>query len=286
MSVAEARVASWNIIGSQGDPEAVASVDNRFIPGPTADLPIRIYYPEGRKPFPALIFLHGGGWTLLNIDIVDTTTRSLTNRTGCAIVSVNYQKAPEHRFPTPFNDVVAAILWVAENAADLNIDASRLGLMGESAGANLSAAAAISLRDRKGPRLRCQVLVYPPTDYDFDKPSYHDNADGYGLGRRDMHWFYDQYVAAESDAADPRVSPLRAKDLSNLPPALVITTEYDPLRDDGRLYAAKLSAHGTPVNHIDYAGLIHGALNMRGVVDASTTMHDDIGTWVRAILSA
>jgi acetyl esterase len=285
MTVPEARLACWNFVGPQGTPEPVAHVDDRFIPGSTADLPVRIYYPDGDGPFPALVYFHGGGWVVFNIGIIDATSRSLANRTGCAIVAVNYQKAPEHKFPIPLDDAVSATDWVAENAPELNIDSSRLGVMGDSAGGNLAAVVAIMARDNDGPALACQVLLYPPTDADVDKPSYLKNAEGYALERRDMQWFYEHYLNRPDEGNDPRVSPLRTQTLSGLPPALVVTNEYDPLRDDGRLYAAKLQADGTPTTYRDYPGLIHGILNMRGVVDASTTMHDDIGTWVRHTLS-
>jgi acetyl esterase len=227
------------------------------------------------------VSFHGGGWTVFNIGILDATARSLANRSGCAIVAVNYQKAPEHKFPVAVDDAMAAITWVADNAADLKIDRTRLGVIGDSAGGNLAAVVAILARDRGGPALSCQVLVYPVTDADLDKPSYLANANGYGLERADMEWFYEQYLAQPAQRDDALVSPLCTSDLSNLPPALVITNEYDPLRDDGRLYAEKLQAHGTTASHVDYPGLIHGALNLQGVVDASLKMHDDIGTWVR-----
>lgn len=285
MTVAQARLACWNFVGPQGAPEPVAAVDYRFIPGPTADLPIRIYYPDGDGPFPALVYFHGGGWVVFNIGILDATSRSLANRTGCAIIAVNYQKAPEHRFPVPVDDAVAATSWVAENADDLHLDGTRLGVMGDSAGGNLAAVVAISLRDNGGPTLACQVLLYPPTDADTDKASYLKNAEGYALERRDMQWFYEQYVGNPDDMGDPRVSPLRTESLAGLPPTLITTNEYDPLRDDGRLYAERLKVDGTPTTYRDYLGLIHGILNMQGVVDASAAMHDDIGTWVRTTLS-
>ena len=285
MTVPEARLASWRIIGLQGEPEPVAAVAHRFIPGPTADLPVRIYYPTGSGPFPALVYFHGGGFVILNIEILDPTCRVMANRTGCAIVSVNYQKAPERKYPTAVDDAYAATKWIAEHAKEINIDPVRIGVLGESAGGALAAVTGLRARDEGGPSLFGQVLITPITDADVNKPSYLANAEGYLHQRATMQWYFDHYLNSAADGADWRVSPLRAPDHARLPPALVITAEYDPLRDDGHLYAEKLKAAGVPTLHSDYAGMVHPFFFMQGVLDASRRLHDEIGAWVRNVLA-
>ncbi len=282
MTVQEARLGGWDTIALQGQPEEVAHIEHRFVPTPTADIPVRIYYPDGQGPFPALVYFHGSGWVVLNIEICDPTSRIMANRTGCAIIAVNYQKAPEHKFPTAVEDAWASLNWTVEHAEDLNVDPQRLGVMGDSAGGNLAAVTAIRARDQGGPDLNCQVLVYPVTDADIDKPSYHANAEGYLLQRSSMKAFYDYYLNNPDESNDPWVSPLHAKDLSHLPPALVITAEYDPLLDDGRLYAEKLKAAGVETVYSEYAGMVHGFFYNADRIDASQRLHDEIGVWVRS----
>jgi acetyl esterase len=284
MTVPEARVAAAAFLDLQGPPQEVASVAHRFIPGPTADIPVRIYTPEGTGPFPGMVYFHGSGWVILNIELCDPAMRSLANSTGCVVVAVNYQKAPEHKFPVPFDDCYAATTWVAENAAELGIDPARLAVGGDSAGGNLAAAVCLRARDESGPALAYQLLVYPATDFGWDKRSYLENAEGYLLQRETMRWFWNHYVNDPSDGDNPYVSPLRAPDLSGLPPALVITAEFDPLRDDGELYAERLREAGIPVKYSCYDGMIHGFHYMFGVLGQCKLLHDEIGAEVRAAL--
>jgi acetyl esterase len=286
MTVGEARQAAYAFIDLQGAPEDVASVGHRFVPGPVCDLPVRIYTPEGEGPFPALVYFHGSGWVILNIEVADIAARALTNRTGCVVVAVNYQKAPEHKFPVPFDDAYAATTWLAEHASELGIDPGRIGVAGDSAGGNLAAAVCLKARDEGGPSLAYQLLIYPVTDYGWDKPSYLENAEGYLLQRETMRWFWGHYLASEAEGDNPLVSPLRAPDLSGLPPALIVTAEFDPLRDDGELYGQRLREAGVPVKISRYDGMIHGFFYMAGVLDQTKNLYDEIGTEVRAALGA
>jgi acetyl esterase len=263
MTVPQAREAGWAFADLQAPPQDVAAVSHRFIPGPTADLPVRIYTPEGQGPFPAIVYFHGSGWVILNIEICDPTSRVLANTTGCVVVAVNYQKAPEHKFPVPFDDAWASTCWVAEHAEELNIDRDRLAVAGDSAGGNISAVIAQRCRDR-GPALAAQLLIYPGVDMDPDAPyqSRIDNAEGYFLTADDMTWFLGHYVGTAADYLDPVMSPIKVEDLRGLAPAVVATAEFDPLRDEGDAYAEALRAAGVEVDAQSYPGMIHGFFDM------------------------
>ena len=245
----------------------VAKVDNRLIPGPDTEIPVRIYTPEGSGPFPTLVWFHGGGWVVGDLDTVDATARRLTVGVGCVVVSVDYRLAPESKFPGAADDCYAATVWTAQNASQLNADPNRVAIGGESAGGNLAAVVTLMARDRRGPSLACQVLVYPVTAPNFDTPSYLQNAEGYNLTRAVMMWYWDQYLRDASDASNPYAAPLLADDLSGLPAALVITAEYDPLCDEGEAYAERLKAAGVPTTCTRYDGMIHGFFGMPGVLD-------------------
>jgi acetyl esterase len=284
MSVPEARQAAWAFADLQGPGPEVASVQHRFIPGPTADLPVRIYTPEGQAPFPAIVYFHGSGWVILNIEICDPTMRALANDSGCVVVAVNYQKAPEHKFPVPFNDAWASTCWVAEHAEELGIDPARIAVGGDSAGGNLAAAVAIKAREEGGPALAYQLLVYPATEYDLDTPSCLENAEGYLLQRESMRWFWGHYLDGATDVPDWRAFPMRAASLADLPPALVVTAEFDPRRDDGRRYADRLRAEGVQITYREHAGMIHGFYWMQAVLDQSRNLHEEIAREVRAAL--
>jgi acetyl esterase len=282
---AEARAASWDWLRWVGEPEDVAQVGHRFIPGPTADLPVRIYTPNGVAPFPALVYFHGSGWTISNIELADAPHRALANRTGCVVIAVNYQKAPEHKYPTPFDDAYATLEWVHNHAAGLSVDPSRIGVGGDSAGGNLAAAICLKARDRRGPDIAFQLLVYPATDCRFDLPSMVENSEGYLLTTAGVRWFWGQYLADPADADDPYACPMRAVDFIGLPPAVIITAEYDPLRDDGEAYASRLSEAGVPVVLRRYEGMVHGFLWASGVLAGSRRLLDDLGADVRRLLS-
>jgi acetyl esterase len=245
----------------------VGKVDNRLIPGPETAIPVRIYTPEGSGPFPTLVWFHGGGWVVGDLDTVDATARRLTVGVGCVVVSVGYRLAPETKFPGAADDCYAATVWAVQNASQINAAPNRVAIGGESAGGNLAAAVALMARDRRGPSLACQVLVYPVTAPNFETVSYLQNAEGYNLTRATMMWYWDQYLREASDASHPYAAPLLADDLSSLPAALVITAEYDPLCDEGEAYAERLKAAGVPTAYTRYEGMIHGFFGMPGALE-------------------
>lgn len=261
--------------------EPVAQVENRTIPGPAGEIPIRIYTPEGDGPFPLLVFFHGGGWVICTLDTHDGPCRSLANGAGCVVVSVDYRLAPEHKFPAAPEDCYAATLWVAEHATELNGDASRLAVGGDSAGGNLTAVVTQMVRDQGGPQLIYQLLIYPATDFTSQAPSKTENADGYFLTVDDMDWFEGHYLNSKEDKLNPLASPLLARDLSQLPPALLLTAEYDPLRDEGEQYGLRLQEAGVPVTMRRYNGLIHGFFNTALIIDEARRAVDETAQTLR-----
>ncbi len=262
MTVADARAGLEALAAMQGEPEPIHRVEDRTIPGPAGDVPVRVYAPAAGGPLPVLVYFHGGGWVVGGLGTHDGVCRALANRAQAMVVSVDYRLAPEHRFPAAAEDCYAATRWVAERAAELGADPRRLAVGGDSAGGNLAAVTALMARDRGGPRLCHQLLVYPVTDARFDTPSYVANAEGYFLTRAMMQWFWDHYVPAAADRTNPYCAPLAAPDLRGLPSATVITAEFDPLRDEGEAYAARLREAGVPVEAQRYDGIIHGFFGM------------------------
>jgi acetyl esterase len=252
-----------------GAPEAVQKVENRTIPIEGAEIAVRIYTPEGEGPFPVLVYYHGGGWVIGNLETVDVPCRMLANRAGCIVVSVDYRLAPEHKFPTAAEDAYAAVQWVAEHAVEIGADPGRIAVGGDSAGGNLAAVVSLMAREQGGPSLAYQMLFYPVTNHSYDTDSYRENAEGYFLTKNTMIWFWNHYLRDEMDGQHPYASPLLAEDLSGLPPALVITAGFDPLRDEGEAYAERLKAAGVPVEATRYDGMIHGFIWMPGVLAAS-----------------
>jgi acetyl esterase len=244
-------------------PEGVSVVD-RTIPGPAGPLPVRLYRPASEAantPLPGLIYAHGGGWVFGNLDSHDVLCAQFAIEANIAVFAVDYRLAPEVRFPGAFEDVVTALRWVASNGASIGIDPKRLAVGGDSAGANLAAAVALWARDSGGPRLRLQLLAYPVTDAVARGESYRLYYDGYGLNAPTMEWFFDHYTPDKASRDDWRVSPLRAKSLAGLAPALVITAGYDPLRDEGRAYAFRLQQEGTLADLVEFGGMLHGFLS-------------------------
>ena len=249
------------------DGPEVAKVEDRTVSWRDAEVPVRIYTPAGTGPFPILIWCHGGGMVVGDLETADATARHLTVETGCVTISVDYRLAPETKFPGACDDCYAAAVWASDNAASIQGDASRMAVGGDSAGGNLAAVVAQMARDRAHPDLAFQLLVYPMTSLDFETPSYVDNADGYLLTRDGMKWYWDQYLGASDDPNHPYAVPSRAGSFKNLPPALVITAEFDPLRDEGEAYAKNLEAAGVPTACTRYDGMIHGFFGMSGAVD-------------------
>ncbi len=287
LSVAEARVQYEARVALMASPAAIAAVDERDIAGPGGPLRLRIYRPHGNGPFPLLVFLHGSGFVLCSLDTHDGMCRNLCAGAGCVVVSVDYRLAPEHKFPAPLDDCLFATRWAVEHAADFSADADRVALAGDSAGGNLAAATALRIRDEGGPALRGQLLIYPVTDYYTPGTrSYRDNAEGYGLTRDTMIWFWDHYLADPAEAANPYASPLRAATVARLPPALVVTAEFDPLRDEGEDYAARLSAAGVPVRTSRWDGMNHGFFFWVGVVDKAGAAMAESCAWLREIFAA
>jgi acetyl esterase len=236
-------------------------VTNQNLEGPGGELPVRIYRPSLDPDLPVIVFFHGGGWVLCDLDSHDGLCRLTANAVGAVVVSVGYRLAPEHPYPAAPEDCYAATEWVSRHGEELGVDVGRLAVMGDSAGANLAAVVALMARDRGGPAIAYQCLIYPVTDYDFDTASYRDNATGYYLTATAMQWYWDQYVAPEQ-RNDPYVSPLRAPDLSGLPATYLITAQFDPLRDEGGAYAARLAEAGVPVQTKVYDGAFHGFFSM------------------------
>jgi acetyl esterase len=273
----------------RGVPQPVFRVADRQIPGSAGPLPVRVYWPEPRQtqdaPPPVVVFFHGGGWVLCNLETHDAACRGLANAAECVVVAVDYRLAPEHKFPAAVEDAFAATKWVTEHAAELGVDPLRVVVAGDSAGGNLAAAVCLMAKELGGCRPAYQVLIYPVTNYAFETASYRDNAEGYMLTRSAMIWFWDQYLARPEDGSHPYASPLRAADLSGLPPALVLTAEYDPLRDEGEAYAARLQAAGVAVQTRRYDGMIHGFLRRGDVFDRAHEMLQEIGQVLRNAFS-
>jgi len=248
---------------------------------------VRVYRPDGAAvPAPVVVFFHGGGWVLGSIATHDATCRGLANRTGAVYVSVDYRLAPEHPYPAAPEDCYAATCWVADHAADLGVDPGRLAVAGDSAGGNLAAVVCQMARDRSGPAIAFQLLIYPVTDLDLDRwPSMEENADGPLLTREGMDWFARHYVGTLPFTGDPYAAPIRAADLSGLPPAYVATAGHDPLRDEGAGYAEALAAAGVTVGYDNFATMIHGFVGFADVVPAAGEARDRIAAALAAGLA-
>jgi acetyl esterase len=277
MTVPQAREAAKGFIDLQGEPEEIATED-RTIPGPAGDIPVRVYTPAGDGPKPVIVYFHGGGWVIGDLDVCDNPVRRIANRTGAVIVSVDYRLAPEHVYPAAFDDSFAATAWVAEHAAELGGDPERIATCGDSAGATLAAAVAIAARDRQGPRLAAQLLLYPVTDFNFTTGSYEQNGEGYLLTKGSMQWFWAHYLGAQDLGKDAFACPARADNLVGLPPAFVATAEFDPLRDEGEAYAANLRTAGVDVTAKRYDGMVHGFAWTLGATPSGAALIDDLAT--------
>lgn len=268
----------------KAEPLPVAKVAERSIPGPGGDIRLRLYWPNGAGPVPAIVYYHGGGHVIGSLDTHDLIARNLCSGAAALVASVDYRMGPEHKFPAAVDDSFAALAWVHANAASLGADPARLGVHGDSAGANLAAVAALLARDAGTPKLRLQSLVYPVGDYTLSGASYGKYSQGCGVLTRDaMAWFRDHYLRAPEDARDWRASPLSAPNLAHVAPAIVVTAECDVLHDDGESYAEALRRAGVPVEYREYPGMIHGFFGMVPLVDdAMNAQHQVAAAFRRA----
>jgi acetyl esterase len=266
--------------------EEIGSVEDRTIAGPGGEVTLRVYHPVGEASGAGVVFFHGGGWVIGNLGTHDHFCRTLCNGSGAVFVSVDYRCAPEAPFPAAPDDCFAATQWVAENAAPLGISPQRLAVAGDSAGGNLAAVVSKLARDRGGPAIAFQLLLCPVTEHRFDTASYSENADGYLLTAGAMRWFWDLYLGDNGDGKSALASPLRAADLAGLPPAHVVTAEYDPLRDEGEAYAERLAAAGVPVTRRRYDGQIHNFYAMAPVLEQGAAACGDLVSVLRGALGS
>jgi len=267
-----------------GPAVAVAAVADRTVPGPAGELPVRVYTPEGEGTFPIVVFFHGGGWVVGTLDSYDPLCRALAAAVPAVVVSVDYRLAPEHRWPAAVEDAYAATLWASRNAAGLGGAQHRLAVAGDSAGGNLAAVVALGARDRGGPPIAFQLLVYPVLDAAADTASWREYADGFYLTADGMRWYWDHYLGG-TDGGAPDASPLRAAFVGGLPPALVIGAEHDVLRDEGEAYAARLAEAGVAARASRYPGVVHGFFRWRAVTDAAETALQEAAAALRAALA-
>ncbi len=285
MTVPQARVATAAFLDLQPPAEEVGTVSDRALPGPAGDIPVRIYVPHGQRTRGVLVYFHGGGWVIGDIETVDRPCRSIANAADVVVVSVDYRLAPEHPQPAAFDDCYAATAWVAEHAEELDVDPARLAVGGDSAGGHLAAAVSLEARDRGGPAIAFQLLIYPVTDFAFTTASHAENGEGYLLQRATMQWFWAHYLGASDPDKDQTVFPARAASFADLPPAFVATAEFDPLRDEGEAYAESLRAAGNDVTAQRYDGMIHGFLWTLGATPSGARLVDDAVAALRPVLT-
>jgi acetyl esterase len=263
-------------------------VKNVTAEGPGGPIPLRVYRPAGVAPgvaLPALVYYHGGGWVIGDLDTHDVQCRQTAAEAGIVVVAVDYRLAPEHKFPAAIDDAWAATRWVVAHGSELAIDSRRIAVGGDSAGGNLAAVVALMARDAgNAPAITLQVLTYPVTDLSSESKSYGDFADGYMLTRDSMRWFKNHYLKSSSDADDWRASPLRAASLAGLPPALIITAGFDPLRDEGAAYAARMTEAGGSVDYVCYGGMVHGFMPMGKLIDTGNRAISHVAASLRQAL--
>lgn len=265
-----------------GTMEPLRSIENLRIPGPLGEIPIRVYTPETEGPRPALLYFHGGGWVVCSLDTHAVVCSAIAHRAGAVVIAVDYRLAPEHKFPAAVIDCYAATQWVAANAEKLGVDPKRISVGGDSAGGNLAAVVSLKSRDENGPAIAHQVMVYPVTDLSsFGTSSYQEFGEDHYLTKKEMEWFRDHYLRTNDDGLNPDASPLLAKDLTRLPPALIITAECDPLCDEGAAYAKRLQEAGVPVTYTCYRGMIHPFFSLSGVLPQAFEALDQVANAVR-----
>lgn len=266
------------------EPEPVARVEDRTIAGPGGDLPVRIYWPSEDPDPPLTVFFHGGGFVICDLESHDPLCRAMCNAARSIVVSVDYRRAPESPFPAAIDDAYAATRWVVDSAEDLGADPSRVAVAGDSAGGNLAAAVALRARDEGAPELSFQLLIYPMTNYDFSTASYRENGEGYYVTEAALRWYWDHYLADPADGDDPYASPLQSDDLGGLPPAFIVTAEFDPLRDEGEAYGQRLRQAGVDVTAVRYDGMFHGFFSLAATLDAGRRANREAFTALRDAL--
>lgn len=287
LSPQEARLQMLAKLSILGKPQSVARVEDFRFEGPGGEVGVRVYTPAGKAdagPLPILAYFHGGGWVIGDIESHDGLCRALANVTGALVASVDYRLAPEERFPAAVDDAFAAIRWLNQEAPQFGGDPARMSVGGDSAGGNVATVAALMSRERGGPELFWQLLIYPATDGELDTGSYREFAEGFTLSRAEMDWFWDHYMGEDGDRTHPHASPLRAETLSGLPCAFVLTAEYDVLRDEGERYAKRLADAGVPTTLKRYDGMIHGFLRRFEIFDQGRTALQDIAREFRRAL--
>jgi acetyl esterase len=260
------------------NPEPVGKISHILIPSDAGDIVARVFTPTGDGPFPVLVYFHGGGWVIANLDVYESSCRALCNAADCIVVSVAYRQAPEHKYPAAVDDAYAALKWIMANTHQLNGDPSRVAVGGESAGGNLATVACLKIQDAREQMPVAQLLVYPVTDSSMNTPSYQENANAKPLNAAMMPWFWHHYLEHESQGREPYASPMQATDLSGLPPATVLTAEFDPLRDEGEAYARRLLNAGVPVFAKRYDGVTHEFFGLAGVVPTAKKAVEDAAT--------
>jgi len=267
-------------------PPACARVEEMTVPGAAGLLPARGYWPvDDASGLPVIAFFHGGGWVLCDLETHDGLCRQLANGAGAIVMSVDYRLAPEHRFPAAAEDAYAATGWLHEHASEIGGDATRLVVAGDSAGGNLCAVVTLMARDRGGPPLAAQLLLYPVLDHKFDTSSYRENAEGYFLTTAQMRWYWKQYLGPDGDGASPYASPLRAPDLRGLPPAWIVVAGNDPLRDEGLAYGRRLEEAGVQTAVRCYDGMFHGFFSMGEFLEGARTASSEAFGALRAAFS-
>ena len=289
-SPADAVAAVLQTQGKEPTPETVGDVQNRSFGGPEGSVALRIYWPKdasvGSTGLPLILYVHGGGWVIADLDVYDASPRAVANAAGAIVVSTHYRQGPEHRFPAAHDDTLAAYRWVLDNGASLGGDPRRIALVGESAGGNMAANIAIQARDRQWQAPLHQVLIYPVANNDMDSPSYRENAEAKPLGKAAMAWFVSHAFHAPEETADPRISLVRQPNLAGLPPATIILAQIDPLRSDGELFGEKLRGAGVPVVVQNYDGVTHEFFGMAAVLDEARQAQKLVGERLRAAFGA
>ena len=260
-------------------------IEHRYLASPTADLPVNIYIPEGDGPFNGLVYFHGGGWVAYDINRYSPQLSAIAASTNSVVIAVNYQKAPEHKFPIPFDDCYSALEWTFANSDEFSIDIEKIGIGGDSAGGNLASGVAIKARDQGKLSVAYQLLIYPANSPSYVATPDVPNATGFGSTQAGIKWAWKQYLSSDSDLINPYAVPHSAKDLSNLPTTILITAEFDVLREDGKAYARKLENSDNQVIYKDFPGMIHGFFNYQKYIDDALLIREYIAENISKVLS-